>query len=128
MAMAMFKRKFARTIPDNLRAPYIKMWGFEAKGPESSPELRPEHYHSFFITMLFSSLRKESQLELSGFQTDSSSLSCNKRNQKMPSNRRYIFEPSKMSFLGPGSVAQRHFTTHALSLSLSISFYLAISH
>ena len=53
----MFKRKFARTIPDNLRAPHIKMWGFEAKGPESSPELRPEHYHSFFITMLFSSLK-----------------------------------------------------------------------
>ena len=51
----MFKRKFARTIPDNLRAPHMKMWGFEAKGPESSPELRPEHYHYFFITMLFSS-------------------------------------------------------------------------
>ena len=26
------------------------------KGPESSPELRPEHYHTFFITMFFSSL------------------------------------------------------------------------
>ena len=57
MAMAMFKRKFARTIPDNLRAPHIKMWGFEAKRARKFTELRPEHYHYFFIAMLFSSLR-----------------------------------------------------------------------
>ena len=45
MEMAMFKRKFWRTIPDNLRAPHMKMWCFEAKtGRESSPELRREHY------------------------------------------------------------------------------------
>ena len=31
MGMAMFKRTFARTIPDNLRAPHMKMWGFDAK-------------------------------------------------------------------------------------------------
>ena len=31
MGRAMFKRTFARTITDNLRAPHVKMWGFEAK-------------------------------------------------------------------------------------------------
>ena len=33
MGMAMFKRTFTRTIPDNLnlRSPHMKMWGFEAK-------------------------------------------------------------------------------------------------
>ena len=31
MAMAMFKRKFARTIPDNLRAPHIKDVGVQGK-------------------------------------------------------------------------------------------------
>ena len=31
-----------------------KIVGFRGKkGPESSPELRPEHYHTFFISMLF---------------------------------------------------------------------------
>ena len=49
MGMAMFKRTFARTILDNLRAPHVKMWGFEAKGPENSPELRPEHYHGISL-------------------------------------------------------------------------------
>ena len=48
MAMAMLKRTFARTIPAR------------QKGPESSPELRPEHYHAFLITMLFSSLNSDS--------------------------------------------------------------------
>ena len=58
MAMAMFKRKSARTIPDNLRAPHVKMWGVSRqKGPESSHhELCPEHHHSFFVAILFSSL------------------------------------------------------------------------
>ena len=51
----MFKRKFARTIPDNLRAPYIKMWGFEAKRARkftrTSPRTLPFffHYHAFFF-------------------------------------------------------------------------------
>ena len=55
MAMAMFKRKFARTIPDNLRAPHIKMWGFEAKRArkftQTSPRTLPFffHYHAFFF-------------------------------------------------------------------------------
>ena len=55
MAMAMFKRKFARTIPDNLRAPHIKMWGFEAKRARkftrTSPRTLPFffHYHAFFF-------------------------------------------------------------------------------
>ena len=55
MAMAMFKRKFARTIPDNLRAPHIKMWGFEAKkGQKVHPNFAPNitiffHYHAFFF-------------------------------------------------------------------------------
>ena len=55
MSMAMFKRKFARTIPDNLRAPHIKMWGFEAKRARkftrTSPRTLPFffHYHAFFF-------------------------------------------------------------------------------
>ena len=31
MGMAMFKRTFAQTIPDSLKAPHMNMWGFEAK-------------------------------------------------------------------------------------------------
>ena len=31
----------------------MKMWVSRQKGPESSPELHPEHYHAFFITMFF---------------------------------------------------------------------------
>ena len=55
MAMAMFKRKFARASPDNLRAPHIKMWGFEAKRARkftrTSPRTLPFsfHYHAFFF-------------------------------------------------------------------------------
>ena len=55
MAMAMFKRKFARTIPINLRAPHMKMWGFEAKRARkftrTSPRTLPLffHYHAFFF-------------------------------------------------------------------------------
>ena len=56
MAMAMFKRKFARTIPDNLRAPHIKMWGFEAKRARKFTRTSPRTLPFFFITMLFSSL------------------------------------------------------------------------
>ena len=52
MAMAMFKRTFARTITDNLRAPHMKFGVSRQKGTESSPELRPEHYHGICITML----------------------------------------------------------------------------
>ena len=53
MAMAMFKRTFARTIPDNLRAPHMKMWGFEAKRARkftrTSPRTLPRNsdYHAF---------------------------------------------------------------------------------
>ena len=58
MAMAMFKPTFARTIPDNFEGTAHENVGFEAKkGPENSPELRPEHYQAFFITMLFFSMR-----------------------------------------------------------------------
>ena len=52
----MFKRKFARTIPDNLRAPHIKMWGFEAKRARKFTRTSPRTLPFFFITMLFSSL------------------------------------------------------------------------
>ena len=59
MGMAMFKQKFARTIPDNLRAPHMKMWGFEAKkGQKVHPNLAPNitmefHYHVFFFPDMF---------------------------------------------------------------------------
>ena len=69
MEMAMFKRifartipdnlraprMFARTIPDNLRAPRMKMWGFEAKRARkftrTSPRTLPYsfHYHAFIF-------------------------------------------------------------------------------
>ena len=55
MAMAMFKRKFARTILDTLRAPHIKMWGFEAKRARKLTRTLPRtlpyffHYHAFFF-------------------------------------------------------------------------------
>ena len=54
----MFKRKFARTIPDNLRAPHIKMWGFEAKRARKFTRTLPRtlpyffHYHAFFFPEL----------------------------------------------------------------------------
>ena len=56
MAMAMFKRTFARTIPDNLRAPDMKMWGFEAKRARKFTRTSPRRLPCFFITMLCSSL------------------------------------------------------------------------
>ena len=50
--MAMFKRTFVRTIPDNLRAPYMKMKGASRqKWPRSSLELRPEHYHGIVLLL-----------------------------------------------------------------------------
>ena len=51
----MFKRTFARTIPENLRAPHMKMWGFEAKRARkftrTSPRTLPWnfHDHAFFF-------------------------------------------------------------------------------
>ena len=53
MGMAMFKRTFARTIPDNLREPHMKMWDFAAtrarKFTRTSPRTIPWkfHYHAF---------------------------------------------------------------------------------
>ena len=41
MGMAMFKRTFGRTIPDNLRAPHMKMWGFEAKRARKFTQTSP---------------------------------------------------------------------------------------
>ena len=55
MAMAMFRRTFARTMPDNLRAPPMKMWGFEAKRAKKFTRTSPRtlpcffHYHAFFF-------------------------------------------------------------------------------
>ena len=53
MGMGMFKRTFARTIPGNVRALHMKMWGFEAKRARkftrnSPPNITMEfHYHAF---------------------------------------------------------------------------------
>ena len=52
MGMAMFKRTFARTIPDNLRAPHMKMWGFEAKRARKFTRTSPRTLPWNFITML----------------------------------------------------------------------------
>ena len=68
MVMAMFKRKFARTIPDNLRAPHIKMWGFEAKRARkftrTSPRTLPLffHYHAFFFPDKGTNLRGQTPI------------------------------------------------------------------
>ena len=52
MGMAMFKRTFARTIPDSLRAPHVKMWGFEAKRARKFTRTSPRTLPWNFITML----------------------------------------------------------------------------
>ena len=54
----MFKRKFARTIPENLRAPHMKMWGFEAKRARKFTRTSPRTLPwNFKITMLSAPLR-----------------------------------------------------------------------
>ena len=50
--MAMFKRTFAQTIPDNLRSPHMKMWGFEAKRARKFTRTSPRTLPWNFITML----------------------------------------------------------------------------
>ena len=50
--MAMFKRTFARTIPDNLRAPHMKLWDFEAKRARKFTRTSPRTLPWNFITML----------------------------------------------------------------------------
>ena len=67
MAMAMFKRKFARTLPDNLRAPHIKMWGFEAKRARNFTRTLSRtlpyffHYHAFFFPDSFQKIENYSR-------------------------------------------------------------------
>ena len=48
IGMAMFKRTFARTIPDDLRAPHVKMWGFEAKRARKFTRTSPRTLPCFF--------------------------------------------------------------------------------
>ena len=52
LGMAKFKRRFARAIPNNLRAPHTKMWGLEAtkeqKFTQTSPGTLP---WDFFATL-----------------------------------------------------------------------------
>ena len=49
----------ARTIPDNLRALHMKLWGFRGKkGQKVHPNFAPNitmefHYHAFFFPELF---------------------------------------------------------------------------
>ena len=61
MGMAMFKRKFARTIPENLRAPHMKMWGFEAKRARKFTRTSPRTLPWNFITMLSAPLIRYGQ-------------------------------------------------------------------
>ena len=49
LGMAMFRRTTAGTIRRNVREPHMKMWGFETKGPESSPELCRGHRHGILL-------------------------------------------------------------------------------
>ena len=48
----MFKRTFARTLPDNLKAPHMKMQGFEAKRARKITRTLPRTLPWNFITML----------------------------------------------------------------------------
>ena len=48
----MTKRTFARTIPDNLRAPQMNMWGFEAQRARKFARTLPRTLPWNFITML----------------------------------------------------------------------------
>ena len=52
--MAMFKRTFSRTIPDNLRAPHMnfKIWGFEARRARTFTRTSRRTLAWNFITML----------------------------------------------------------------------------
>ena len=59
MGMAMFKRTFARTILDNLRAPHMKMWGFDTKRARKFTGTSPRTLPWNFITMLSAPLKKE---------------------------------------------------------------------
>ena len=56
MAMAMFKRTFARTVGDNLRTSHMKMWGFEAKRARKFTRTSPRTLPWNFITMLSATL------------------------------------------------------------------------
>ena len=60
LGMAMVKRTFARTIPDNLRAPHMKMWGFEAKRARKFTRASPRTLAWNFITMLSAPLNLSS--------------------------------------------------------------------
>ena len=52
MGMAMFKRKFARRLPDNLRASHMKMWGFETRRARKFTRTSPRTLPWNLITML----------------------------------------------------------------------------
>ena len=56
MGMAMFKRTFARTIPDNLTALRMKIWGFEAEMARKFTQTPPRTLPWNFIAMLSASL------------------------------------------------------------------------
>ena len=49
LVMAMFRRTFAQTSRSSEREPHMKVWGFETKGQECSPELRHEHCHGISL-------------------------------------------------------------------------------
>ena len=72
MGMAMFKRTFARTLLDNLRAPHMKMWGFEAKRARKFTRTSPRTLPWNFITMLSAPLKRGGHINLlsrGGFKT-----------------------------------------------------------
>ena len=71
MGMAMFKRKFTRTIPNNFRAPHMKMWGFEAKRARRFTRTSPRTVPWNFTTMLSAPLiQDEAQTLLATLQYD----------------------------------------------------------
>ena len=62
MGMAMFKRTFAATILDSLRAPHMKMRGFEAKRARKFTRTSPRTLPWNFITMLSTPLNPKQNL------------------------------------------------------------------
>ena len=58
MGMTKSKRTFARTIRNSLRAPHMKMWGFEAKRARKFTRTLPRTLPWNFIAMLSAPPRK----------------------------------------------------------------------
>ena len=58
LRIAMFKRTFARTLPDNLSPAHMKMWGFKGRRARKFTRTLPRTSPWNFITMLSMPLKE----------------------------------------------------------------------